>query len=465
MLEILGAAGKFCDRIPRRAMLRAGALAPWGLSLPNLLAGQARAAGRGGSSPTFGRAKRVLMLFMWGGPAHQDTLDLKPLAPEGIRGEFKPIDTVVPGIQVCEHLPCLARHADKLAIVRSVTHGDYNHSTAAHWMLTGRKHRLSAENFSAGPEDFPHVGSVVTRLSPSPSSLPTFVALPERIGTTIGAITPGQDGGLLGKRYDPFRIDQHPDLPDFDVASLKLPAGDDVMRVRARQSLLETIDAARPELAAAREVAAMTDFHARALDLVAGAEARQAFDLKAEPEAVRDRYGRHAFGQGLLLARRLLEAGVKLVTVYWHRDKPGVDTTWDTHGQNFTQLKERLLPQVDQPLATLFDELASRGLLDETLVLWTSEFGRTPRINGNAGRDHWGGCNSVWLAGAGVAGGTVYGASDRHAAFPAADPVAPADIAATVFHLLGLDPETIVHDQQNRPLVISEGRVLTPVLA
>ena len=187
MLEILGASSSFCDAIPRRAMLRLGALAPWGLSLPTLLAANERSQDAGAPS-SFGRAKRVLLLFMWGGPAHQDTYDLKPLAPDGVRSEFAPIETSAPGIRVCEHLPHLAKHADKLAIVRSVTHSDNNHSTSAHWMLTGRKHRLSAENFGAGPDDFPHLGSVVTRLSPAPTSLPTFVALPERIGTTIGAV-------------------------------------------------------------------------------------------------------------------------------------------------------------------------------------------------------------------------------------------------------------------------------------
>lgn len=476
MFDILGAGHKHCDRIHRREMLRLGGLAPLGLSLPALLAAQASAAPAGAvdtSAPrkgSFGRAKRCLMLYMWGGPAHQDTLDMKPEAPEGIRGEFKPIATPVPGLQVCEHLPYFAKHADKIALIRSVTHGDNNHSTAAHWMLTGRKHRLSAENFGASADDFPHLGSVISKQAPVASSLPTFVALPERIATTAGAITPGQDGGILGKRYDPFRIDQHPDEPNFEVPSLRLPEGTNPVRVAARKQLLESFDRARPYLDARGETArgelgAMQSYYQQALDLVSSPNARRAFDLASEDPRTRDLYGRHTFGQSVLLARRLLEAGVKLVTVYWHRDKPGVDTTWDTHSGNFKQLKERLLPQVDRSLAALFEDLSVRGLLDDTLVVWTSEFGRTPKVNAsNGGRDHWGPCNSIWLAGAGIPGGQIYGASDKEAAWPATQPVYPADLTATYYHLLGISPETIIHDQQNRPLVVSEGRVLEKLL-
>lgn len=461
MFDILGPGHRLCDRLTRREMLRVGGLATLGLGLPQLLSAQARAAGGG----SFGRAKRCLMFYMWGGPAHQDTYDLKPKAPEGIRGEFKPIDTAAPGLQLCEHMPHMARQADKLAIIRSVTHGDNNHSTAAHWMLTGRKHRLSAENFGASGSDFPHIGSVLSKLSPAAATLPTFVSLPEIIATTAGAVTPGQDGGFLGKRYDPFRITQHPDEPDFDVPALKLREGMDPVRVRARRDLLQTIETARHHLAAAGEVAAMDDYYQQALDLVSSPQARQAFDLAAEEPRVRDRYGRHTFGQSTLLARRLLEAGVKLVTVYWHRDKPGVDTTWDTHKDNFKQLKERLIPQVDQPIAVLLDELSERGMLDDTLILWSSEFGRTPKVNrNNGGRDHWGNCNSVWLAGAGIPGGQVYGASDEQAASPASHPVYPGDLTATCYHLLGINPHTLIHDQQGRPLAISEGKVLTSLL-
>jgi arylsulfatase A-like enzyme len=370
----------------------------------------------------------------------------------------------VPGINIGEHLTHLAKHTDKMALVRSVTHTDNNHSTSAHWMLTGHKHRLSAENFGASPNDFPQIGSVVGKLTPAHASLPTFVALPEIIATTAGAVVPGQDAGRLGRQYDPFRINEHPDKKDFKVASLSLPDDMQPVRVTARHDLLATFNAARHDLELARRVDAIHGYQQRAADLITSTRAREAFNLAAESDKDKDRYGRQTFGQSVLLARRLLEAGVKLVTVYWHRDDPGVDTTWDTHAKNFSQLKERLIPQIDQPLASLFEDLSERGMLDDTLVLWTSEFGRTPKINGNAGRDHWGACNTVWLAGGGVPGGQVFGRSDKHAAYPASDPVGPADIAATAYHLLGIPPHSIIHDREDRPHTIAPGNVLSQVL-
>lgn len=462
MLELLGNSTPMCDQMSRRAMLRVGALAPLGLSLPAMLAGQARAAPQRTNS--FGSAKRCLLMFMWGGPAHQDLWDLKPEAPANVRGEFSPRATNVPGIQIGELLPNISQQMDKIALVRSVTHTDNNHSTGAHWMLTGYKHRLSAENFGASPNDHPHLGAVLSKLLPSHARMPSFVSLPDRIATTAGAIVPGQNGGILGSKYDPFTIDQHPDRPDFKIEAVALRAGIDPVRVSGRQQLRQLLSDASSGLDASRRVQAMNEYYQQAADLVSSNTAREAFDLAREPQPLRDRYGKGTFGQSLLLARRMLEAGVRLVTVYWHRDKPGVDTTWDTHGQNFKQLKERLVPQIDQPVATLLSDLQDRGLLDDTLVVWSSEFGRTPKINGNAGRDHWGPCNSIWLAGGGVSGGQVYGASDKQAAFPADNPVAPADVTATIFHLLGVDPHALVHDREQRPHTIAHGRPLENVL-
>ena len=454
--------------LPRRRMLQIGGLTPLGLALPQLWAGQAAAKESpptaGGLADSFGKARRCLLLFMWGGPAHQDLWDLKPDAPDSVRGEFKPIATNVPGMQIGELMPKIAQHADKLALVRSVTHTDNNHSTGAHWMLTGHKHRLSAENFGASPSDLPHIGSVLSKLRPGSASLPPFVALPERIATTAGAVVPGQNGGVLGSQYDPFTIAEHPDKPDFKVEMLALREGIDAGRVAARKNLLDALNAGREQLEISRRVHAMNGYYHRAADLVTSSAARDAFDLTKESDKQREAYGRGTFGQSLLLARRMLEAGVALVTVYWHRDMPGVDTTWDTHGQNFRQLKERLVPQIDQPIATLLADLKDRGLLDDTLVVWSSEFGRTPKINGNAGRDHWGPCNSIWLAGGGVPGGQVYGASDKIAAYPADNPVAPADVTATIFHLLGVDPHTVVHDRENRPHNITHGRPIEGLL-
>lgn len=443
----------------RRALLKIGALAPLGLGLPSLLAA-APARSRPAAKASFGRAKRCLLIYMWGAPSHIDLFDMKPEAPIEIRGEFQPIPTKVPGIQICEHLPHLARQTDKMAFIRSLTHSDNNHSTSAHWMLTGHKHALSAENFGASETDFPHIGSVLSKLHPSEGSLPTFVALPETIATTAGFVTPGQSGGILGRRYDPFRINQRPDLPDFQVENLLPVSGLDTERIQSRATLARQFDSFRARLIASSEAAEFTAFQQQALDLVTSPKARQAFDLSAEPAPLRDRYGRRSFGQSLLLARRLLEAGVELVTVYWHKEDPKMVANWDTHTDNFSYLRD-LLPRVDQPLATLLDDLSQRGMLDDTLVVWLSEFGRTPKVNtSNAGRDHWGLCNSIWLAGGGIPGGQVYGSSDKSAAEPATNPVSPPDLSATLYHLLGLEPRSVIHDSLDRPFLISEGQVL-----
>jgi hypothetical protein len=464
MLELFGSGSKLCDHLSRRAMLRIGALAPLGLSLPALLAARDAKAAAGSALPGFGKAKRCLLLFMWGGPAHQDMWDMKPDAPLEVRGQFKPIASNVPGINVCEHLQHFSKQMDKVALVRSVTHSDNNHSTGAHWMLTGHKHRLTAENFPASAIDMPHIGSVMTKLMPSERSLPTFVALPERIGTTAGPLTPGQFAGILGQKYDPFFIDQHPDDPKFKIEMLALREGIDPVRVVARKNLLESFNAAQPRLENIPQVGAMKSYYERAADLIVSAKTREAFDLTQEHPADRERYGMQTFGQSVLLARRLLGAGVKLVTVYWHRDQVGVDTTWDTHGNNFSQLKDRLIPQVDRPLATLLADMQASGMLEDTLVVWMSEFGRTPKVNGAAGRDHWGPCNTIWFSGAGIPGGQVYGASDKHAAFPADNPVTPADVTATIYHLLGIAPHTLVHDREGRPHTVSHGHELEVVL-
>ncbi len=457
----------FCDQLSRRDALQVGGLGTMGLGLPALLQSQVAAKSSGAassSSNSFGRAKRVIMLFMWGGPAHQDTWDLKPDGPVETRGEFLPIATNVPGIHISEHFPRIARHADKLAIIRSVGQEDNRHSTGAHAGLTGRRHERSAENFGARDSDFPHYGSVLSKLRPNVGGLPTFVALPEVIATTAGAITPGQGGGLLGKKFDPFQITDHPDREDFSIASLTLPAGVADRRMHSRQSLLRQVDGVSRLADRASNVQAMDSFYQQAMGMVLSSETRRAFDLSAVEEAERWRYGWHTFGQSTLLARRLIEAGVQLVTIYWHREKRSVDSTWDTHAVNFTALKQRLMPSVDRPIAALLEDLDRSGLLDETLVIWNSEFGRTPRINGNAGRDHWGPCNSVVMAGGGVPGGQVYGSSDAQAAHPASNKVTQDDIAATIYHLLGIEPETPVYNRLKRPYPVALGEPIHELL-
>lgn len=464
MIELNGSNQRFCDSLSRRAMLRIGGLMPLGLGLPSVLGRQANGESRPARDKHFGRAKRMLMIYMWGGPSHIDLFDMKPDAPSEIRGPFQSIATKTPGYRMGELLPHLAKQTDKIGFIRSVTHSDNNHSTAAHWMMTGKKHAVSKENFGAERSDFPHIGSVLSKFTRVKRNLPTFVALPEVIGTTAGFVTPGQDAGWLGRRFDPFRINQHPDDPDFKVQNLLPADGVGNQRVRDRIGLLRKFDHARRSLRDAVEASELDAYQQQAIDMVTSPAAFRAFDLSAETDAERKRYGMHTFGQSTLLARRLLEAGVNLVTVYWHRDKPGVDTTWDTHANNFGQLKDRLCPQVDQSLAVLLEDLQARGLLDDTLVMWNSEFGRTPRVNKNAGRDHWGKANTVWFAGAGVPGGHIYGSTDKTASAPSNDPVTPSDLSATVYHLLGLDPQTNIYDPLERPMPISEGQVLSKFL-
>ncbi|MCA9117695.1 MAG: DUF1501 domain-containing protein, partial [Planctomycetaceae bacterium] len=468
MLNFQSSAGhRFCDSLTRRRALEVGGLSTLGLGLPDLLRSAASAktaAGAAQDSPGFGRAKRMILLFMWGGPAHQDTWDLKPEGPVESRGEFLPISTNVPGIHISEHFPLLSQHADKLAIIRSVGQEDNNHSTGAHASLTGRRHELKAESFGARPTDFPHYGSVISNLNPGAGGMPSFVALPELIHTTNGSLTPGQFGGLIGRQYDPFQISEHPDRPDFSIDALKLPGDLSLSRMESRRSLMREVD--RVARLADRSVTArnMGSFYEQALDMVLSPDVRQAFNLNSVSEEERFRYGYHTFGQSVLMAKRLMESGVKVVTVYWHREQKTIDTTWDTHALNFLELRRRLMPSVDRPIAALLEDLAASGMLDETLVVWNSEFGRTPKINANGGRDHWGPCNSVVMAGGGMPGGQVFGASDAQAAWPVADKVTQDDIAATIYHLLGYQAEHRVIDTNGRPHTIAEGEPIYKLL-
>jgi hypothetical protein len=445
----------------RRVMLHVGGLAPLGIGLPELLA-------NGGNAKhfprSFGKAKRCLMLFMWGGPSHIDLFDMKPGAPSEIRGPFNPLRNVPNDALISELIPGLASVSDKIGFIRSVSHTDNNHSTSAHWMLTGHKHPLSRENFGARPSDFPHIGSVVSKLSPGRPGLPSFVALPEVIGTTAGFVTPGQHAGFLGRQFDPFVVEKHPVEEVFQVPNLSPVEGLTRPRLDGRLGLMQQFDHFRGGLGESVDLADLNSVNKQAIGLLTSPQVAKAFDLAAEGKRERARYGMRPFGQSLLLARRLLESGVKLVTVYWHRDKPGVDTTWDTHKDNFTGLKDRLVPQVDQPIACLINDLYSRGLLDDTLVFWNTEFGRTPKVNKNAGRDHWGRCNTVWMAGAGIPGGQAYGKSDNTASEPVEKPVSPEDVAATVYHLLGLDPRSYYLDQLERPVRLADGEVLKDFL-
>ena len=451
MLRILGRPYRNCDGIARRDFLRLGMLAPLAASLP--LVARRAAAEELGSDGSFGRAKRCIILFLTGGPPQHDTFDPKPDAPAEIRGEFKSIATSVAGIQVCELFPKLAAQADKFCIVRSVTHRDPAHTSAGYSMLTGLVHPKAGKEGEGmalpAPEDHPHVGAILAKAREGQGGPPPFVSLPEIIKDAAVNEFPGQGGGFLGRAYDPVRIDANQERTAFVPPALVLPADVTGQRLADRSLLRGRIN----DLVRGTEATRNLDgFYERALHLLASSSLGTAFALEQEPQKLRDEYGTHLFGQGCLLARRLIEAGVELVTVYWHYEGPEDSPVWDTHGNNFDHMRKRLAPPTDPAVATLLGDLQQRGLLDETLVVVMGEFGRTPKVNGVAGRDHWPHVQSILLAGAGIPGGTVYGASDKQGAYPAEKPVAPADLIATMLHLLAVPRDLELHDLTGRPL-------------
>src|SRR5262249_34881599 len=441
--------------------LRIGGLGLLGLSLPGLLqaAGGARKA----------KAKSVIFLHQWGGPSHVDTFDMKPNAPAEVRGEFKAMPSSAPGIPVCELLPRTAKVMDKVTLVRSLHHQMKNHNSAGYYCLTGHAPPLEDQRLGDPFDLSPAYGSVVDKLAPAKAGVPTFVAYPHIVRD--GSVTPGQHASFLGKAYNPLFIGQDPNSPDFRLPELSLPANLPLDRLENRRQVLRLIDRQAELLEFSAPAPGGDSFYDQAPTLPTPPRVKQAFDLSAEPATLRDRYGRTTYGQGCLLARRLVEAGTHFVNVYFAPNIGGGGNSggWDTHGFRgnpmYPILKQYLLPITDQVVPALLEDLDTRGLLDETLVIWMGEFGRSPRINNLAGRDHWPQCYTVLLAGGGVKGGYVHGASDRIGAFPARDASRPEDLSATMYHLLGLDPHTEVRDALNPPLPISGGAVLTGVLA
>jgi hypothetical protein len=455
--------------LSRRGVLQSGLVGAASLSMVDWW----RAMSLGGEAsplPGFGRAKRCILLFMWGGPSHLDTWDPKPDAPAEIRGEFKAISTSVEGTFISEHFPQIARRVHQLAIVRSMTHDDVAHLSSAHHLLTGQ---YAPKRFSdADPpssRDTPHIGSVLSHLHEARShegqarvgsALPTFVSLPWIVShpAAPGGKAPGQHGGWLGRSYDPFLVGD-PNDPNFRIAGIASTPDSPIARLATRKELLGELEQGTAPWGSST----WRDLASRAADLILDPRTQQAFDLNQEPSSVRDRYGRHTHGQSVLLARRLVEAGVPLVTVNWHNDG---QSFWDTHGNNFKRLKDQLMPAADGALSALLDDLASRGLLDETLVVWVGEFGRKPLISSNvAGREHWARCYSAALAGGGIRGGMVYGESDRHGAYPSQNPVSPSDLCATMYHALGIPAETTLIDQQGVPKHLVTGTAIQALFA
>lgn len=442
---------QLCDSWTRREVLRVGGLSALGFTLADW--NRAATAGATASRP---KAKSVILIFNCGGPSHIDLWDMKPDAPAEIRGEFKPIPTNVSGIRISELMPRLAKMADKYAIIRSVHHNQSQHNTGMYWSTVGRPYAIDSTLINPSRNDYPSFGTLVGWLAQQNGyngALPPYVITPFPHCDSTVYITPGQYGGMLGNRYDPFVLNSDPNKSNFKLPSLEPVAGVTIDRMRKRQSLLENLDVG----IRAMENQAMRDLdlaQQKAFSLVTSPDVRRAFDLSQEPDKVRDRYGRHSWGQSHLLARRLIEAGSKFVTTV-----NGQSIVWDTHKDNFNGHKNRLVPPMEKAYATLLEDLEERGLLDETLVIWMGDFGRTPKINADAGRDHWPQCYSMVLAGGGIKGGQVIGESDATAAYPTSRPVTPADIHATVFHALGFDPHATTYPSLDaRPIPLSEGQ-------
>jgi hypothetical protein len=465
----------------RDAMMRLGCAAAGGLALPSLL--QARAAAPTKKGPRVAEiapqvrrntrdktADSCIYIFLWGGPPQQDMWDMKPGAPEGIRSQFKEIDTVVPGIRVCDQMPLFARHTDKVAVVRSLSHADNNHEPSVYHMLTGRKDpTLVSPRNPRKRAHPPNFASAISYFSP-PSAVPSNVTIPRPIGHD-GVTYAGTYAGFLGPKHDPLEKlaanksnepAVHPDVLPPDVSLTRLQARDGL------RTLLEKQDARLQRTGGGD----LDEFRDQALRMIATPAVREAFALEREPSKLRDAYGRNEYGESFLLARRLVERGVKVVSVVWLYIMPngGVANVWDNHGgtaglggiTGYAMLKEKYcLPPLDRALAALLEDLSDRGLLERTLVAVAGEFGRTPKINKDAGRDHWGAAQTALLAGGGVRGGQVWGKTDKQAAYPTENPVSPDDFLATIYHAMGVDPAAMIPDRENRPHRLCDG---TPVL-
>ena len=407
------------------------------------------------------KARSVILIFNAGAPSHLDLWDLKPDAPTTVRGLFRPIATSAPGVRVGELLPHMARQMHRCAVVRTVHHTHTSHNSGMYWSIVGRPYRVDMTLINPSRSDYPSFGTLtgwLARRDGYTGALPPYVITPFPHCDSSVYITPGQFGGCLGSRCDPFVVNADPGKPNFRVAGFTPAPELSRGRLRTRDALLTRLE--RPgglRVAGGEEVAGNRQ---RALSLIESSDVQKAFDLSREPASVRDRYGRHSWGQSHLLARRLVESGVRFVTTV-----NGPSISWDTHADNFGRMKNQLVPPMDQAFAALLDDLDVRGLLDTTLVVWMGDFGRTPIINAAAGRDHWPQCYSVVLAGGGVRGGIVIGESDRQAAYPKTYPINPADIHASVFTALGYDPhKTMYQSPEGRPFPLSEGEVIRGLL-
>jgi len=438
-----------CAGPTRREAIAVGSLGLAGLTLPRLLAAKERA--------PVARPKSVILMFLLGAPPQQETWDPKPDSPAEARGDMGVIRSATPGLILGEAMVKTSRLTERLAVLRACQTNDNAHSASGYFMTTGHAHvPMQVENAKPGaPNDWPSLGAVVRRVLQPRCTLPAAVTLPEQAANDGNLTWPGQDAGFLGRAADPWLLHCEPEKGSFDVPGLALPAEVTRERFADRRRLLDAF-AARGD---------SPDPHtARAFEMISSHGARKAFDLDAEAAKTRDRYGRSRFGQSCLLARRLVESGVPLVRVNWTRVAGAPNNGhWDTHTKNSESVRT-MMPILDAAYTALVEDLTDRGMLDDTLVVWMAEFGRTPKINPAAGRDHWGPCFSVALAGGGVKGGAVYGASDKLAAYPKDGRVTPADLHATIYHCLGIPLDTEIHDTQGRPLAICRGEPVKAIL-
>lgn len=444
--------------VSRRGLIQVGYSGLVGVGLAQVLGGEGRV--RAEQAPPAGSGKTgnsLIIVFLTGAASHHDTFDMKPDAPAEVRGEFKSIATSVPGYAICEHLPKLAERAHRYAVIRSLSHGDNNHLMSTHHVLTGEKQPGGFFDKVASRDDWPSYASALQAIHPRNDGIPCGVNLPTFLQE--GPLTwPGQHAGFLGPTFDPWQIKGDPNSPDFKVSSLSLSPGLDVDRLGNRKSLLGQLNQQQQRLEQSAASLRLQGEQDLAYSLLASSKLSQAFELQRESEPNRERYGRNTTGQSLLLAKRLIESGVRVVQVNIGRVQ-----NWDNHSDIFPTLKGRLLPPLDQGVAALLDDLESSGLLDTTMVMMLGEFGRTPKINPQKGRDHWGPCFFGLFAGAGVRPGQIIGRSDSLAAYPATRAYSPDDIGATVYHVLGVPPDTVVRDRLNRPVRLNKGEVIQPL--
>ena len=462
----------------RREWLRLGGLAGLNWALPGLIPARSRAEDTASlaSVPGFGKAKSVIVVFASGGQSQLDTWDPKPEAPEEIRGVFGSIQTAIPGVRFCEHMPQIARLADRLTVVRSMAHEDLDHGSAFYLSMTGRYHRRRSGNPLPSSEDQPCMGAVLQRVRPATAFSQTAIHLNGPAEVPL-IVAPGQFGGLLGRGYDPLTLGDV--SRELTAVPALLPHTDlPPVRLEARQSLLSSVEAQMRLLESDTARLEKQALYGQAFEMLSRPEARMAFDLSDEPESLRDRYGRNRSGQACLLARRLVEAGVPLITVIWSHNNRGQDLQpentdlygWDTHNDIFSSLQQHLLPRFDQGFSALIEDLDQRGLLDTTLVVCMGEFGRAPLValeprfaGATPGRKHWSWVYSIAMAGAGVQRGAVIGASDPRGAYPIEEAWGPWDVMATIFSSLGINPELHYRDLVDRPIRICDGRVMTKV--